>query len=79
MWDLTNDDEIVLQLNGEQLEGIEVNNAFTSPEEGQWLECDLTSDQVVRGKNAVELSLKNRTESQQAPLVLNTVQLKVRY
>ena len=79
LWDLSGDDEVVVQLNGKPLSGLEVNDAFTSPEEGQWLECDLTGDQVARGRNSVELQLNKRSESQGSPLLLNTIQLEARY
>ena len=79
LWDLSGDDEVVVQLNGKPLSGLEVNDAFASPEEGQWLECDLTADQIERGKNSVELVLNKRADSQGSPLLLNTIQLAVRY
>ncbi len=79
MWDLTTDDEVSVELNGKSLSGLKVNDAFTSPEEGQWLEGDLTPDQVVHGENSVELVLNRRAESRQSPLLLNTIQLAVRY
>ena len=79
MWDLTTDDEVSVELNGKSLSGLKVNDAFTSPEEGQWLEGDLTPDQVVHGENSVDLVLNRRAESRQSPLLLNTIQLAVRY
>ena len=79
LWDLTSDDEVGVQLNGKPLQGLEVTDAFASPEEGQWLECDLTANQVERGMNSVELVLHKRAESQGAPLLLNTIQLAVRH
>ena len=77
LWDLTSNDDIAVQLNGKQLEGLQITDAFASPEEGQWLECGLNSDQVKRGKNSLEMLLNKRTESQQSPLLLNGIQLAV--
>ncbi len=79
LWDLTTDDEVVVELNGKLLSTLEVNDAFTSPEEGQWFEGDLTADHVVRGQNSVVLVLNKRAGSVQRPLLLNTIQLAVRY
>jgi len=79
LWDLSNDDEIAIQLNGRPLAGLELTDAFGSPDQGQWLECDVDANQVERGRNSVELLLSRRAESQQVPLLLNAIQLAVRY
>ena len=79
LWDLTSEDDIAVQLNGKKLEGLEITDAFASADEGQWLECDLNPNEVKQGQNSVELLLKKRTESRQTPLLLNAIQLAVRY
>ncbi len=79
LWDLSNEDEIALQFNGRPLAGLELTDAFASPDQGQWLECDVDANQVERGRNSVELLLSKRAESQQVALLLNAIQLVVRY
>lgn len=78
LWELTAEEELSVELNGDALQlapGEEQHAGST----GSWLECRLRPEQVRRGENQVELMLQRRNEAAQTPLVLDCVQLSMRY
>jgi hypothetical protein len=78
LWDLVAEEKLSVKLNGAALKlapGEEQQAGST----GCWLECQLQPEQVRRGENQVELMLERRNEAAQTPLVLDGVQLSMRY
>lgn len=78
LWDLMAEEELSVELNGAALQlgpGEEQHAGST----GCWLECRLRPEQVRRGENQVELMLQRRNEAAQTPVVLDCVQLSMRY
>lgn len=78
LWDHVPGDDISVQLNGASVDGLQPTDPDRNPAEGQWLQADLDSRQVKRGENQLEVAVKNRCESASSPVVLDTVQLRVR-
>ena len=78
LWDHVPGDELSVKLNGASVEGLEPADPDRNPQEGQWLQGDLGAKQAKRGENLFEVSVKERGPSASSPIVLDTVQLRVR-
>ena len=78
LWDVADKDPMVVQLNGATLNDLEVGEEQQGTR-SRWLECQLRPEQVNRGENKVELLLEHRDDTAQAPPVLDSVQLAIRY
>ena len=78
LWDYSIVDKIEVALNGEPLTGLEPADPTENPSTGQWLECRLQPDQVVRGENKVEVTVVERDGSKQTPLIVDAVQVHVK-
>ena len=79
LWGFTSNDDLDVKLNNEPLDGLEPAGPPQAHSAGQWLECQPRPSQVHRGENRVEIVVRKRDESMQTPLVLDAVQLYVRY
>ena len=78
-WDLEPHDDIAVKLNDASLDDLIPSGPEQKTSTEQWLECRLNPAQVTRGDNRVELVVRKRDESASAPLILDSVQLRVRY
>ena len=78
LWDYSTVDKIDVRLNGKPLNDLEPAEPAGNPSTGQWLECGLQSNQVVRGENEVEVTVVERDASKQTPLIIDAVQVHVR-
>ena len=78
MWDHFPGDELSVKLNGATVDGLTPAEPDRNPMEGQWLQSSLDAKQVNRGENQLEVAVKKRGESASLPIVLDTVQLRVR-
>ncbi len=67
-----------MKLNGAAVEGLEPADPDRKPKEGQWLQGKLDARQIRRGENQLDVAVRNRGESASSPVVLDTVQLRVR-
>ena len=76
-WNLNSNDEIVVNLNGQLIDHLMPESHTRVSSEEQWLESELTSSQVKKGNNEVEILLKSRSESLEKTIVLDAVQLHV--
>jgi len=79
LWDHVPGDELSVKLNGASVEGLQPTDPDRKPEEGQWLQTALDGSQVKRGENRFEVAVSKRGESASSPVVLDTVQLRVRF
>ena len=78
LWDWAPGDDFSVKLNGAAVEGLEPADPDRKPKEGQWLQGKLDARQIRRGENQLDLAVRNRGESASSPVVLDTVQLRVR-
>ena len=78
LWDVADKDPMVVKLNGATLNDLEIGEEQQGTR-SRWLECQLRPEQVNRGENTVELLLEHRDDTAQAPPVLDSVQLAIRY
>ena len=78
LWDHVPGDDLSVKLNGASVEGLAPTDAGRNPQEGQWLRGNLDAKQVNRGANLFEVAVKKRGASASSPVVLDTVQLRVR-
>ena len=76
-WNLNDNDDIVVNLNGQLIDHLMPESHTRVSSEEQWLESELTSSQVKKGNNEVEILLKSRSESVEKTIVLDAVQLHV--
>jgi len=79
LWDLTGDDDILVKLNDELLDGLSPAGPSQTATGGQWLECPLNPAQVKSGENMVEFTVTRVGESRQTDLIVDGVQLHVDY
>ena len=79
LWEFTGNDDIDVKLNDEPLDDLKPTGPSQTHSAGQWLECQLRPSQVNRGENKVELVVRKRDETMQAPLALDAVQLHLHY
>ena len=79
LWDLRAEDDLSVKLNGAALNDLAPGEEPHTGSTSRWLECRLQPEQVRRGENQVELWLERRDESAQTSVVLDSVQLSVRY
>ena len=78
LWDWAPGDDFSVKLNGAAVEGLEPADPDRKPKEGQWLQGKLDARQIRRGENQLDVAVRNRGESASSPVVLDTVQLRVR-
>ena len=78
LWDWVPGDDLSVQLNDAAVDGLEPTDPGGKPEEGQWLQGKLDARQINRGKNQLEVGVKSRGASATSPVVLDTVQLRLR-
>ena len=78
LWDWAPGDDFSVKLNGAAVEGLEPADPDRNPKEGQWLRGKLDARQVRRGENQLDVVVTNRGESASSPVVLDTMQLRVR-
>ena len=79
LWDLANDDDMDVKLNGGSLDDLKREGSPRALTSGQWLECQLNPEQVKKGENEVELTVRQRDAAMSTPLVVDAVQLHVQY
>ncbi len=79
LWELTANDELRITLNGNPLTGLEPSAKLGAEPSGCWLEESIAQDMVRAGNNEVEVVLEERNESVVAELVLDAVQLDMRF
>ena len=78
-WEFTAKDELRITLNGKPLTALEASGPLGSKPSGGWLEESIAKDVVVAGNNEVEVVLEQRNESVGSELILDAVQLEMRY
>ena len=79
LWDLSAEDDLSVKLNGAALNDLAPGEEQQAGSTSRWLECRLQPEQVRRGENQVTLCLERRDESAQTSVMLDSVQLSVRY
>ena len=78
LWDWVPGDDFSVKLNGVAVDGVQPTDPDRNPEEGQWLQGNLEAKQINRGENQLEVAVKKRGGSASSPVVLDTVQLRIR-
>ncbi len=78
LWDWVAGDDFSVRLNGASVDGLEPADPDRNPSAGQWLRGTLDARQISRGGNQLEVAVNKRGESASSPVVLDTVQLRVR-
>ena len=78
LWDWVAGDDFSVRLNGASVDGLEPADPDRDPSAGQWLQGTLDAKQISRGGNQLEVAVNKRGESASSPVVLDTVQLRVR-
>jgi hypothetical protein len=79
LWELTAADELRVALNGVFLKDLKSSADLGAAPCGCWLETKLDEGLVRTGKNDVELHLDRRNEKLTADLILDGVQLEMRF
>ena len=79
LWELTVHDQVSVRLNGQELRDLTPVPALGDAPGGHWLECTLAPKEVNQGENRVEVSLQKRAAGVKEPLMLDSIQLWVRY
>ena len=79
LWELTAGDELRVALNGVFLEALKPTVDLSAAPSGCWLESDVGDELVRTGNNDVMLYLDRRNESLSSDLVLDGVQLEMRF
>ena len=78
LWDWVPGDDFSVKLNGAAVDGLEPADPDRNAKEGQWLQGKLDARQIRRGENQLEVAVKKRGGSASSPVVLDTVQLRIR-
>ena len=79
LWEPSDNDEIDVKLNGGSLDDLKRAGSSQTSTSGQWMECPLNPEQVRRGENEVELMVSRRDAAMSTPLIVDAVQLHVKY
>ena len=77
-WELTASDEISVTFNGVALDELRPQKTLVAAPAAHWLECEVQPDRVVNGENRLDVTLKKRADSAQAPIALDCALLYVR-
>ena len=79
LWELTAADELRVALNGSFLKDLKPSVDLGAAPSGCWLATTVGHDLVSTGNNDVELHLDRRNESLSSDLILDGVQLEMRF
>ena len=80
--DMVSADELLIKLNGKSLHDQPCTREYanvTSPYQGQWLKFNLMNLKPVKGKNTLELTLISRPDELEGDILLEDVELTVKY
>ncbi len=78
LWDWVAGDDLSVRLNGAAVDGLKPADPDRKPAEDQWLQGHLDAKQINRGENQLEVAVNKRGEPASSPVVLDTVQLRIR-
>lgn len=80
--DIVSEDKLEIRLNGNSLENepcVREYSNVTAPYQGQWLKFDLMNLKPIQGQNVLELTLLSRPDELEGDILLEDVELNVKY